>query len=769
MQFFLVDSSTLLTLDCNRRAVELFEAADKTELININGQTLQRQPFTLQETEAIMAEMESQGVWSREIEYVTLKGKIFWGNAAAKPITVAGRTMNIVRITDISDRKQAQEALAKYAHEVEDLYNNAPCGYHSLDQEGRFIKVNETELQWLGYSRAEMIDQPLVNFFTTDSRLAFEQNYPHFKQQGWVKDLEYEMVCKDGTVLPVLINATAVKDADGNYLYNRATLFDIRDRKQAEEELRETNKQLLNTNIELARATRLKDEFLANMSHELRTPLNAILGMSEGLQENVFGLLNERQVKAIATIERSGRHLLELINDILDLSKIESGKLELQLSDVSVRSLCDASLTFVKQMALKKNIRLNTYIDGNINSIQVDERRLRQVLINLLSNAVKFTPEGGSVTIEVRQETTEITSATNNAHLCFHVIDTGIGIASEEIGKLFQPFVQLDSSLNRHYNGTGLGLALVQRIVTLHGGTVSVSSKVGEGSCFTVRVPCHTSEHIVTTPITAPLPSHSWPAENAQVLIVEDSVAAADQITRYFQEMGIQPITYPQGEGAVEEVLRVQPALVILDLQLPNLSGWDVLHQLKTHPQTQNIPVIIFSVVDERPKGLAQGAFEYLVKPITREQLQATINKLRNSPVSAAQNLNLSSEAALANPVILLVEDNQANIDTMSGYLASRGYDLIFANNGQQAIDLVKVQRPDLIVMDIQMPGMDGLEAMRRIRGDQPFVNIPMIALTALAMPGDRETCLAAGANEYLTKPVKLKQLVVTIQKLLER
>jgi len=348
---FLVDPQTLLTLDSNRRAVELFEAVDKTQLININGQMLQRRPFTASDTEAIVAQMQSQGFWSREIEYVTLQGKSFWGNIAAKPITVAGNTMNLVRITDISDRKQAQEALAKYAHEVEDLYNKAPCGYHSLDSEGRLIQVNETELEWLGYNREEMIGQPLVNFFTPASSLAFAQNYPRFQKQGWVKDLEYELICKDGTFLPVLINATAVKDADGKYLYSRTTLFDIRERKQVEEELRQTNKQLVKTNIELARATRLKDEFLANMSHELRTPLNAILGMSEGLQENVFGSLNERQVKAIATIERSGRHLLELINDILDLSKIESGKLELQLNDVSVKSLCDASLAFVKQMA----------------------------------------------------------------------------------------------------------------------------------------------------------------------------------------------------------------------------------------------------------------------------------------------------------------------------------------------------------------------------------------------------------------------------------
>ncbi|MBN3875417.1 MULTISPECIES: PAS domain S-box protein [unclassified Nostoc] len=921
---FLVDPQTLLTLDCNRRAVELFEAVDKAELVNINGQTLQLRPFTTSETDAIVRAMLSKGVWSLEIEYVTLQGKIFWGNIAAKPITVAGRTMHLVRITDISERKQAQEALAKYAHEVEDLYNNAPCGYHSLDSEGRLLKVNETELQWLRYTREEMIGQTLVSFFTQASRLTFEQNYPHFKEQGSLKDLELDMVCKDGTVFPVLVSATAVKDAEGNYLYSRTTLFDIREqqaalrerkqtaqeleesrkmlqtvldtfpqrvfwkdrqsrfigcnpafirhsqlttddiigktdfelpwaklahlycaddmmvmntrtpklgyeepfegangeqlwlrtnkvpltnsagevigilvshediteRKQAEAQLRQTNEQLANANMELARATRLKDEFLANMSHELRTPLNAILGMSEGLQESVFGSINERQVKAIATIERSGRHLLELINDILDLSKIESGKLELQLSDVSVQNLCDISLAFVKQMALKKKIRLINHISDNIDSIQVDDRRLRQVLINLLSNAVKFTPERGSITLEVRLEgageqesrgaggagevnsslsSLSSLSSSSPPNLCFHITDTGIGIAREEIGKLFQPFIQLDSSLNRQYSGTGLGLALVQKIITLHGGTVLVSSEVGKGSCFTVRIPYHTSDNVLRTQVTTSLPSYPLLTENAQVLIIEDSVAAADQITRYFSDMGMQPIIYSQGEGAVEEVLRVQPAVIILDLQLPNLSGWEVLNQLKTNPKTKDIPTIIISVVDEHSKGLAQGAFEYLVKPITRAQLQATIEKLQHPTRSDSPNLIVVPEVFLDTPLILLAEDNQPNIDTMSAYLESRGYHLILANNGQQAIDLVRVQRPDLIVMDIQMPGMDGLEAIRHIRNDQQFAHIPIIALTALAMPGDRETCFAAGANEYLTKPVKLKHLVTTIQQFLGR
>ncbi|BAY98880.1 two-component hybrid sensor and regulator [Tolypothrix tenuis PCC 7101] len=893
---FLVDPQTLLTIDCNRRAVELFTAHHKGDLIGIAGHTLQHQPFSEDELAAIAAEMESKAFWSREVEYVNYQGDRFWGNIASKPITVAGRRLNLVRITDISDRKQTEEILATYTRELADLYNNAPCGYHSLDVDGRFVNINDTELQWLGYTYEEIIGQHFIDYITEASRPVFLASYPQFKERGWVKDLEFDMICKDGTILPVLLNATAVKDEDGTFISSRSSIFDIRDRKQAERELQEsrtmlrlvldtipqrvfwkdcesrylgcnpsfandcqqtpdaiigktdldltwsefaylyraddafvintktaklgyeeptvnlngeqiwlrtskvpltnstgevigilgsyeditqrkqaeeqlqhTNQQLAHANVELARATRLKDEFLANMSHELRTPLNAILGMSEGLQEGVFGEVNERQIKAISTIERSGKHLLELINDILDLSKIESGKLELQLSDVPARTLCDASISFIKQMALKKNIGLSTRIADNLGNIYVDDRRLRQVLINLLSNAIKFTPEGGSVRLEISLEEAEEANSPSSPHICFSVIDTGIGICIEDINKLFQPFIQLDSSLNRQYNGTGLGLALVQRIATLHGGTVSVSSKVGEGSCFTVRIPYNTNDPLSTMQVTAPSPSHRLPADNTQVLIIEDSIPAAEQITRYLTEMGMQPNVYPRGEGSVDEALRIQPAFILLDLQLPNLSGWDVLNQLQNNPQTKEIPVIIISVVDERTKGLAQGAAEYIVKPITRQQFQATLEKLQYIPSHDSTALIVAPQAAAKSPLILLAEDNQANIDTMSGYLESRGYRLILAKNGQQALEVAKFQQPDLIVMDVQMPVMDGIEAMRHLRQDRQFDHVPIIALTALAMPGDRENCLDAGANEYLSKPIKLKQLAVTIQQLLGR
>ncbi len=415
---------------------------------------------------------------------------------------------------------------------------------------------------------------------------------------------------------------------------------ELSERQQAQQKLTASNQQLAISNQELARATRLKDEFLANMSHELRTPLNAILGMSEGLQEQVFGSVNKEQIKALQTIERSGFHLLELINEILDVAKIESGQLELDLAPTAVSQLCQSSLAFVKQQALKKRIQLETKLPHNLPDLLVDERRILQVLINLLNNAVKFTPEGGHITLEVsRQQQAaahlETADSPPQNYLRIAVIDTGIGIAPEHINKLFVPFIQIDSALNRQYQGTGLGLALVKRIVELHGGQVGLTSEVGVGSCFTIDLPCATSTTSSLAPETQPQP-------------------------------GIE-----------------------------------------------------------------------------------------------------SSQSEIASPLILLAEDNEANISTISSYLRAKGYRLIVAKNGLEAIALTQSEHPDLILMDIQMPGMDGLEAMQQLRRDLKLVQVPIIALTALAMTGDRDRCLAAGANDYLSKPVKLKQLATTIQQLL--
>jgi signal transduction histidine kinase/ActR/RegA family two-component response regulator len=404
---------------------------------------------------------------------------------------------------------------------------------------------------------------------------------------------------------------------------------------QRTEELQAKNTQLANANMELARATRLKDEFLANMSHELRTPLNAILGMTEGLQDQVFGAINEQQIHTLETIERSGYHLLELINDILNIAKIESGQLELDYSPTAVAPLCQSSLTFISQQALTKRIQVELKLPTNLPDLWVDERRIRQVLLNLLSNAVKFTPEGGHITLEVSPCAQE-REPDEKRFLRIAVIDTGIGIAPEYIHQLFQPFIQIDSALNRKYEGTGLGLALVKRIVELHGGYVELTTEVGVGSCFTIALPC-----------------------------LDSTVCSA-----------VSPV----------------PA-------------------------------------------------QCCIQPLLLEQTSS--------------------------PLILLAEDNEVNVVTISDYLKAKGYRILRANNGVEAIALAQSEKPDLILMDIQMPEMDGLEAMRHIRCDANLVNVPIIALTALAMAGDRDRCLEAGANAYLTKPIKLKQLTELLATLL--
>lgn len=426
----------------------------------------------------------------------------------------------------------------------------------------------------------------------------------------------------------------------------QASLFEqlqreLGERQQAQQQLTERNEQLAISNEELARATRLKDEFLANMSHELRTPLNAILGMTEGLEEGIFGNVSDSQINALKTIERSGSHLLELINDILDVAKIESGQIELEYSTVSVESLCQSSLAFIKQQAFKKRIQLHTKFPKQIPELNVDQRRIRQVLINLLNNAVKFTPEDGSIILEATVQPLDANAKLNNpdiqGYLRIAITDTGIGISAESIGKLFQPFIQIDSALNRQYQGTGLGLALVKRIVEMHGGQVILTSEIGVGSCFMIDIP--------------------------------------------YTDM------------------------------LPDLS--------KSNQNTNS----------------------------------TTFNQTGMQSSRAAQ--------------ILLVEDNEANIMTISSYLTAKGYEIILASNGQEALDTVQSLQPDLILMDIQMPIMDGLEATQKIRQLPAFAKTPIVALTALAMKSDIERCLAAGATSYLSKPIKLRELATTIHSLL--
>ena len=432
--------------------------------------------------EAITTTFETGAPYQLEYRIRRLDGEIrwiaVWGRMLLHMSSLEPQLVGVV--VDISDRKTAEAQLRASEQRYATLTAAAPVGIFRTNAVGSCIYVNERWCEIAGLTPEAASGEGWQQGLHPDDRDRIGAEWYESARENRPFSLEYRFKSPDGRVTWVYGQSVAERDIQGNITGYVGTVTDINERKETEKELQRINQ-------ELARATRLKDEFLANMSHELRTPLTAILGMTEGLQEGVFGAVDEEHLIALETIEQSGLHLLALIDDILNLAKIESGQIELEYSSVAVDRMCESSLVFVKQQAGKKRIRLHHKITPNLPDITVDERRIRQVLINLLNNAVKFTPEEGQIVLEVMALLPDETR--NYKILRFAVTDTGIGIAPEDLKKLFQPFIQVDSALNRQHDGTGLGLALVKRIVELHGGQVSVTSEVGVGSCFVFELP----------------------------------------------------------------------------------------------------------------------------------------------------------------------------------------------------------------------------------------------------------------------------------------
>lgn len=396
--------------------------------------------------------------------------------------------------------------------------------------------------------------------------------------------------------------------------------------KEIEKKLRERAEKLSRVNADLSRVTRLKDEFLASMSHELRTPLNAILGLSEAMQEDVYGPVNERQSKSLKTIENSGKHLLELINDLLDVSKISAGKLTLQIGPVTASKVCESALQLIRPAAQKKRLIINSKIDPAIDTVSLDEKRFRQILLNLLSNAVKFTPEGGEIGLVMKGDKEDET-----IHIT--VWDTGIGIEKELQEKLFKPFIQLDSKLSRQYTGSGLGLVLIKGMTELHGGRVELESEAGKGSRFTVSLPWIETHPKKERPL-ATLPN----LKLKRALVIEDSPVAADLFKRYLDEMRAETVSLPEGREAVDMAKEFHPEVVILDVILPDISGWEVMERLRADPATRDIPIIIATVVDDLSRGEDLRADGYMVKPVSRDQFRSTLTEaLQNAHREAIQ------------------------------------------------------------------------------------------------------------------------------------
>jgi signal transduction histidine kinase/CheY-like chemotaxis protein len=489
-------------------------------------------------------------------------------------------------------------------------------------------------------------------------------------------------------------------------------------------------------------ASRHKSEFLASMSHELRTPLNAVIGFSDVLLERMFGDLNERQDEYIRDIRDSGRHLLELLNEILDLSKVEAGRMELELAPVPLPVVVEHGLTMVRERAAAHGIDIRLEVAPGVGVVRADELRLKQVLLNLLTNAVKFTPDGGSIEVSAMRagEFAEVS-----------VRDSGVGIPVEDHERIFEAFQQGARDSLAGEEGTGLGLTLTKRIVELHGGRISLSSTPGEGSTFTFAIPIAGPNHEPVSDHVAPAGDTGFVPEGPTVLVVEDDIQSLELLRLYLRSDGFTVVEARDGDTGLRMARELRPAAVILDIMLPGLDGWDVLARLKDDPATADIPVLVSSMLDEKGRGFALGAAEYLVKPIAHGDVLVALRRC-------------TSRGEEPNTTVVVIDDDPTALALMEAVLEPEGYRILSAGDGEAGIALVREHRPAIVLVDLLMPGVDGFAVIERLRSSPDTEAIPILVLTAKAMTdADRERlrgqiAFLAGKGEF--DPASLVRLV---------
>ncbi len=645
-------------------------------------------------------------------------------DAAGQPVEIVGSW------ADISEAKRIETELKEARERSQYLFGVSPAIIYTNQASGDFACtfVSENLHTIMGYTPREMLDDP--NFWPSrlhpeDAPRVFDEVFRLIEQGGGT--VEYRFRHREEHFLWIQDTFKVIYDDAGRPLEIVGSWADINDRKLAEAEVQKAKEAA-------EEATRVKSDFLANMSHELRTPLNAIIGYSEMLQEEAEDLGQEDFVADLQKIHGAGRHLLGLINDILDLSKIEAGKMGLYLETFDIAPMIQDVIATINPMVEKNANTLEVHCADDVGTMRADLTKVRQGLFNLLSNACKFT-ERGTITFGVTREMED-----GADWIKFRVTDTGIGMTPEQMGNLFQVFQQAEASTTRKYGGTGLGLAISQKFCHMMGGDITVESALGQGTTFTILLPVEVVDReavLAPRPEEIPATALSTTEGAPTGLVIDDDPRVHDLMQRFLRKEGLHMVAAMDGEEGLRLAKTVRPTMIILDVLMPGMDGWAVLSALKSDPELTDIPVIMITIMDEKQMGYTLGAADYLTKPIEWKRLAVILQKYK-----------------CAHPPcpVLVVEDDAEIRKLLRRRLEKEGWAVAEAENGRVALERMAENRPELILLDLMMPEMDGFQFLEEVRKQEGWRSIPVVVVTAKNLTPEDRLVLSGSVTQILEK-----------------
>jgi PAS domain S-box-containing protein len=652
----------------------------------------------------------------------------------AGPLLQSGNMIGTVYCTTDITSVKLRELEEENKKRLETVLASIISGVVLIDAEtSTIVDANPIAEEMIGLPQEKIIGKSCHHFICP----ADEGKCPIRDLGSKVDRSERVLINKDGNRVPILKSVVPITISDKKYFVE--SFVDLTRIKQAEDNL-------IHAKITAETANRAKSEFLATMSHELRTPLNSVIGFSDLMIAGNVGEISEKQKKFLGNISMSGKHLLALINNILDISKIEAGKMELSCETFAVAETINEVKQLISPLVEKKGLKTGFSLDEKLVNIYADKIRFKQILFNLASNAIKFTPAGGMITI--------------SSQICgemaqFTVRDTGIGIKAEDQHKLFKPFTQLDSATNRMYEGTGLGLSLVKSFVELHKGKIWFESEIGKGTAFTFEIPlvaCLSkggaaeavapveekriedaktiSEHSKATikdtenvpSQTVHIPQIIEPENSSSneplILVVEDDDASRELLEVTLTQEGYRVASFPRGKEALELANKLKPFAITLDIMMPGMNGWDVLKHLKLEKQTYDIPVIITTMLDEKDLGVVWGAVEHLIKPIQKDKLLSKLEKIKGKEAKSSLS-------------VLVADDEKTAVELIAAMLNENEFNVLKAYGGRETIDIAFKKLPDVIILDLMMPEISGYDVIKTLKSRPGTIDIPIIICTA--------------------------------------